>query len=99
MRKSKPHRICQLHRPPTIGYLARMCEDKGLHTLVDAFVLLKDRGTLGVLLLIFPCSHGWVPSGSMATGAGLVMTLFMGLLTFMGLQLWNEQDQLAEANL
>lgn len=27
--------------PRTIGYLARMCEDKGLHTLVDAFIELK----------------------------------------------------------
>jgi glycosyltransferase involved in cell wall biosynthesis len=32
--------------PPTIGYLARMCPEKGLHTLIDAFVLLKRRGTL-----------------------------------------------------
>ncbi len=29
---------------PTIGYLARMCRDKGLHTLVDAFVRLERRG-------------------------------------------------------
>ena len=29
--------------PPTIGYLARMCRDKGLDTLVDAFLLLKAR--------------------------------------------------------
>jgi glycosyltransferase involved in cell wall biosynthesis len=30
--------------PPTIGYLARLCRDKGLHTLVDAFCLLaQDR--------------------------------------------------------
>lgn len=28
---------------PTIGYLARMCPPKGLHTLVDAFVLLGKR--------------------------------------------------------
>ncbi|MCX5637703.1 MAG: glycosyltransferase, partial [Planctomycetota bacterium] len=26
---------------PTIGYLSRMCSDKGLDTLVDAFVILK----------------------------------------------------------
>lgn len=30
-------------RPPTIGYLARMCRDKGLPTLVDAFGILKQR--------------------------------------------------------
>lgn len=28
---------------PTIGYLARMCRNKGLDTLVEAFVLLKAR--------------------------------------------------------
>ena len=28
---------------PTVGYLARMCRDKGLDTLVDAFVHLKSR--------------------------------------------------------
>jgi len=29
---------------PTIGYLARMCYAKGLHTLVDAFIALRRRG-------------------------------------------------------
>jgi len=29
--------------PPTIGYLARLCADKGLSTLVEAFLLLKRR--------------------------------------------------------
>ena len=29
--------------PPTLGYLARMCREKGLETLVDAFILLKQR--------------------------------------------------------
>ncbi len=29
---------------PTIGYLARMCADKGLHTLVEAFLELGRRG-------------------------------------------------------
>ena len=28
---------------PTIGYLARMCRDKGLDTLVEAFIHLKAR--------------------------------------------------------
>ncbi len=28
-------------RPPTVGYLARMCRDKGLATLFEAFVALK----------------------------------------------------------
>jgi glycosyltransferase involved in cell wall biosynthesis len=30
--------------PKTIGFLARMCRDKGLHTLVEAFILLKESG-------------------------------------------------------
>jgi glycosyltransferase involved in cell wall biosynthesis len=30
-------------QPPVLGYFARMCPEKGLDTLVDAFVLLKQR--------------------------------------------------------
>jgi glycosyltransferase involved in cell wall biosynthesis len=30
-------------RPLTIGYLARLAPEKGLHVLVDAFILLKQR--------------------------------------------------------
>ena len=37
--------------PPTIGYLARMCRDKGLHTLVQAFAILKGRGSVEGLRL------------------------------------------------
>jgi glycosyltransferase involved in cell wall biosynthesis len=38
---------------PTIGFLARMCSDKGLPALVDAFMRLVDRGTVpGVRLVI-----------------------------------------------
>ncbi len=36
---------------PTIGYLARLHHGKGLHTLVDAFILLKGRGTVPGLQL------------------------------------------------
>ncbi|MDB2327003.1 glycosyltransferase family 4 protein [Verrucomicrobiales bacterium] len=32
--------------PPVIGYLARMCMGKGLHTLVDAFIDLRQRDTV-----------------------------------------------------
>lgn len=32
--------------PPIIGYLARMCMGKGLHTLVDAFIDLRQRTTV-----------------------------------------------------
>jgi len=31
---------------PTIGYLSRMCPNRGLETLVDAFILLKRDGRL-----------------------------------------------------
>lgn len=30
-------------RPPILGYFARMCREKGLETLVDAFLILKSR--------------------------------------------------------
>ncbi len=42
----KPKRYQPLGAPPpipTIGYLSRMCPDRGLDTLVDAFVILKGR--------------------------------------------------------
>lgn len=31
------------NRPPTVGYFARICPEKGFHNLVDAFILLKQR--------------------------------------------------------
>lgn len=33
-------------RPPTIGYLARLAPEKGLHQLVDAFLLLREAGEI-----------------------------------------------------
>ena len=30
-------------QPPVLGFFARMCKEKGLHTLVDAFIRLKKR--------------------------------------------------------
>jgi glycosyltransferase involved in cell wall biosynthesis len=33
--------------PPVIGYFARLCENKGLGTLVHAVLLLRERGQLG----------------------------------------------------
>lgn len=39
--------------PPAIGYLARLCETKGLATLVEAFILLRRcRPELGAVKLI-----------------------------------------------
>ena len=37
--------------PPTIGYVARLCADKGLGTLVDAFIKLKHDGAIDGLRL------------------------------------------------
>jgi glycosyltransferase involved in cell wall biosynthesis len=38
---------------PTLGFLARMCHGKGLHTLIAAFLLLRSRGHVpGVRLRI-----------------------------------------------
>ena len=36
---------------PTLGYFARMCREKGLETLVNAFILLKTRGQVPNLKL------------------------------------------------
>ena len=33
---------------PTLGYLARMCPDKGLHTLVDAWLKIAERGRIAL---------------------------------------------------
>jgi glycosyltransferase involved in cell wall biosynthesis len=36
---------------PTLGYFARMCREKGLDTLVESFILLKERGRVPHLKL------------------------------------------------
>jgi len=41
----------QVQRAPVLGYLARMCKEKGLATLVEAFILLKQRGNVPRLKL------------------------------------------------
>lgn len=38
-------------QPPTIGFLARLCADKGVDLLVDAFLRLKARNTVAGLRL------------------------------------------------
>ena len=49
--------------PATLGYLARICPEKGLHLLVDAFIALAGQpGTEGVRLEI----GGWVAKGQRA---------------------------------
>jgi glycosyltransferase involved in cell wall biosynthesis len=37
--------------PPAIGFLERQCRDKGLHTLAEAFVILKKSGRVQNLKL------------------------------------------------
>ena len=37
--------VSQKHELFTVGYFARICEEKGLHQLVDAFRILKRRHT------------------------------------------------------
>jgi len=38
-------------RAPVLGYFARMCQDKGLDTLVEAYIQLKQRGRVPRLKL------------------------------------------------
>lgn len=33
-------------RSPVVGYFARMCPEKGLHVLVEAFIQLRERGNV-----------------------------------------------------
>lgn len=44
--------------PPTLGYFARMCREKGLDTLVEAFLLLKQRDRVKDLKLLIGGSCG-----------------------------------------
>lgn len=44
------------NRPPTVGYLARIAPEKGLHLLVDAFIRLKAESNTSAQLQI----AGWL---------------------------------------
>lgn len=46
-----PKAASQSKSAPVLGYLARMCKEKGLDTLVEAFIHLKNRGTVPRLKL------------------------------------------------
>jgi glycosyltransferase involved in cell wall biosynthesis len=46
-----PKSEIQNQKAPVLGYFARMCKDKGLNTLVEAFIHLKNRGTVPRLKL------------------------------------------------
>lgn len=48
--QTEPTRLAE-RQPKAIGYLARMCRDKGLPTLVDAFALLLEKNTVPDLRL------------------------------------------------
>ena len=50
-------------QPPVLGYFARMCREKGLETLVNAFIVLKKRGRVGNLKLRIGGSCGPADQG------------------------------------
>jgi glycosyltransferase involved in cell wall biosynthesis len=59
-------------RPPTVGYLARICPEKGLHLLVDAFARLAGEPGRGSLRLRVA---GYLAPKDRAWFAGLVARL------------------------
>ncbi len=48
-----PHSALRTHpdAPPVLGYFARMCPEKGLDTLVDAFIAIRQRARVPKLQL------------------------------------------------
>ena len=46
-----PSPLATRHSPPALGFFARMCREKGLDTLVEAYILLRQRGRVGPLKL------------------------------------------------
>ena len=46
-----PSTLAPRPSPPVLGYLARMCREKGLDTLVEAYILLRQRGRVADLKL------------------------------------------------
>ena len=57
----------EMQRPPTLGFFARMCADKGLDILVDAFIEIHKRGNVPALQLkiggnLNPWNESWVQS-------------------------------------
>ena len=45
------HPATKAPEPPVLGYFARLCKEKGLDTLVEAFILLKERNRVPGLKL------------------------------------------------
>lgn len=52
-------------KPPVLGFFARMCAEKGLDVLVDAFIEIRKRGTVPMLQMkiggnLNPWNESWV---------------------------------------
>jgi len=57
--------VTETEQPPTLGFFARMCADKGLDILVDAFIEIRKRGNVSALKLkiggnLNPWNESWV---------------------------------------
>ena len=55
----------ETNKPPTLGFFARMCPDKGLDILIDAFTEIRKRGNIPALKLkiggnLNPWNEEWV---------------------------------------
>jgi glycosyltransferase involved in cell wall biosynthesis len=49
--RRKPRHAAASHRAPVLGFFARMCPEKGLDVLVEAYIRLKNRGRVPRLKL------------------------------------------------
>jgi glycosyltransferase involved in cell wall biosynthesis len=47
----RPSALGPRHPPPVLGYFTRMCREKGLDTLVEAYLILRQRGRVAGLKL------------------------------------------------
>jgi len=80
--------------PPVIGFLERMCPEKGLDILVNAFVILKSKEGLKDLKL--RVAGGWLKSDEPFLGATRKRLLKCGVLDDVdGLPNLDREDKLA----
>ena len=49
--RSRRRQKAKARAVPVLGFFARMCPEKGLDTLVEAYLLLRQRGRVGNLKL------------------------------------------------
>ena len=67
----------ETNKPPTLGFFARMCADKGLDILIDAFIEIRKRGSIPALQLkiggnLNPWNEKWIKTlGQKLKSAGL----------------------------